>query len=292
MIFYDIKFTATQNFVNNDNAELLNKLNKHLDLECTDKNFMAQAYEVKETILKLACCYNFTANESQNFSQLLAEYIQNLTNTPINSNHIEEITTHDFYEKVKTAEEQSLYKKESSNGEESWAEEFSPDVLTSANFETKEYVFKKGELKEKAIPTTPAHYKITATSFENAKELVEDIVSNSLLTNRIWSGRTTFVKLNTPKINNSFENEIDDFFARTCGTTVVIDLESINIRKNTINSVRDLNQELWNAFEKNILNHANDTLFVFVENGSTSSSADMILDKLANKLEIVKITQD
>jgi hypothetical protein len=292
MIFYDIKFTGIQNFVSNNPAELLNKLNKHLDLECSGKNFMAQAYEVKETILKLACCYNFTPSESQDFSQLLAEYIQNLTNTPFNSNHIEEITTHDFYEKVKTAEEHSLYQKESLNGEESWAEEFSPDVLASPHFETKEYVFKKGELQEKVTPTTSAHYQITATSFENAKEIVDSIVSNSLLTYRIWSGRTTFVKLNTPKINNSFENEVDDFFARACGTTVVIDLESINIRKNTINSVRDLNQELWNSFEKNILEYANDTLFVFVENGSTSSNADMILDKLADKLEIVKITLD
>lgn len=289
MIFYDIKFTASQNFVNNDNAELLNKLNKHLDLECTGKNFMAQAYEVKDTVLKLVCCYNFTPSESQDFSQLLAEYFQNLTNTPVTNIHIEEITTHNFYEKVKTAEKQSLYQKESLNGEESWAEEFAPDVLASAHFETKEYVFKKGELQEKATPTTPAHYKITATSFENAKELVEDIVGNSLLTNRIWSGRTTFVKLNTPKINNSFENEIDDFFARACGTTVVIDLESINIRKNTINSVRNLNQELWNSFEKNILEYANNTLFVFVENGSASSKADIILNNLADKLEVVTI---
>ena len=289
MIFYDIKFTASQNFTNNNNAELLNKLNKHLDLECTGKNFMAQAYEVKETILKLACCYNFTANESQDFSQLLAEYIQNLTITPIKSSHIEETTTHAFYEKVKSAEQQSLYKKESSNGEESWAEEFSPDVLTSAHFETKEYIFKKFELQEKVIPTTPTHYKITATSFENAKEIVESIADNSLLTNRTLGGRTTFVKLNIPKINNSFENEVDDFFARACGTTVVIDLESINIRKNTINSVRDLNQELWNAFEKNILKHANDILFVFVANGTTSSNADVILNSLADKLEIVNI---
>ena len=290
MIFYDIKFTASQNFTNNNNAELLNKLNKHLDLECTGKNFMAQAYEVKETILKLACCYNFTANESQNFSQLLAGYIQNLTNTPINSNHIEEITTHAFYEKVKTAEEQSLYKKESSNGEESWAEEFSPDVLASPHFETKEYIFKKCELQENAIPTTPAHYKITAASFEKAKEIVEEVVSNSLLANRIWSGHTTFVKLNTPKINNSFEKEVDDFFTRASGTTMIIDLESINFRKSTINSVRDLNQELWNSFEKNILEHANDILFVLVGNGTASSNADMILDKLADKLGIVNIT--
>ena len=71
---------------------------------------------------------------------------------------------------------------------------------------------------------------------------------------------------------------------------MVIDLESINFRKSTINSVRDLNQELWNSFEKNILEHANDILFVFVGNGTASSNADMILDKLADKLGIVNIT--
>ena len=70
---------------------------------------------------------------------------------------------------------------------------------------------------------------------------------------------------------------------------MIIDLESINFRKSTINSVRDLNQELRNTFEKNILEHANDILFVFMENGTATSNADMILNGLAKKLEIVNI---
>ena len=72
---------------------------------------------------------------------------------------------------------------------------------------------------------------------------------------------------------------------------MIIDLESINFRKSTINSVRDLNQELWNSFEKNILEHANDILFVFVENGSISSNTEMILSRLADKLKIVDVAE-
>lgn len=305
MIFYDITFKASQNLTDNtfigklinketsnehNSKSLLYKINELLDKECTNKNFMVQSYKVEGNLLYLACCYNCPTKEQLNIQQALSDYLQQLLKVYFTTKTIVEIRTNEFYQKLKLAEEQSLYQKESTNGEESWAEEFSPDVLTSAHFETKEYVFKKGELQEKAIPTTPAHYKITATSFEKAKEIVEEIVSNSLFANRIWSGRTTFVKLNSPKINNSFEKEVDDFFARACGTTVVIDLESINIRKNTINSVRDLNQELWNAFEKNILKHANDTLFVFVEDGSTSSNAVMILNRLDKKLEIVNVS--
>ena len=304
MIFYDITFKTSQNLADNTFIEklinqetssehnstlLLYKINEFLDKECTNKNFMAQAYKAEDTLLYLACYCNCPTKEQLNIQQALADYLQQLLKVYFTTKTIVEISTNEFYQKVKLAEEQSLYQKESTNGELSWAEDFNPEVLASAHFETKEYVFAKSKSQEKVINATPSHYKITATSFENAKEVVESIVSNSLLANRIFSGRTTFVKLNAPKINNSFEKEVDDFFQRASDTTMVIDLESINFRKSTTNSVRDLNHELWNAFEKNILEHANDTLFVFVSNGTTSSNADMILSRLADKLKIVNI---
>ena len=304
MIFYDITFKTSQNLADNTfikkliNQEtssehnsklLLYKINELLDKECTNKNFMAQAYKAEDTLLYLACYYNCPTKEQLNIQQALADYLQQLLKVYFTTKTIVEISTNEFYQKVKLAEEQSLYQKESTNGELSWAEDFNPEVLASAHFETKEYVFAKSKSQEKVINATPSHYKITATSFENAKEIVESIVSNSLHTNHIFSRRTTFVKLNAPKINNSFEKEVDDFFTRASGTTMIIDLESINFRKSTINSVRDLNHELWNAFEKNILEHANDILFVFVENGTATSNADMILNGLAKKLEIVNI---
>ena len=304
MIFYDITFKASQNLTDNafigklinketsndhNSKSLLYKINELLDKGCTNKNFMVQSCKVEGNLLYLACCYNCPTNELLNIQQALAAYLQQLLKVDFATQTIVEITTNEFYQKVKLAEEQSLYQKESTNGELSWAEDFNPEVLASAHFETKEYVFAKSKSQEKVMTAKPNHYKITATSFENAKEIVESIVSNSLHTNRDFSGRTTFVKLNAPKINNSFEKEVDDFFTRASGTTMIIDLESINFRKSTINSVRDLNQELWNSFEKNILEHANDILFVFVENGTATSNADMILNGLAKKLEIVNI---
>ena len=306
MIFYDITFKASQNLTDNafigklinketsnehNSKSLLYKINELLDKECTNKNFMVQSYKVEGNLLYLACCCNCPTKELLNIQQALAAYLQQLLKVDFTTETIAEISTNEFYQKVKLAEEQSLYQKESTNGELSWAEDFNPEVLASAHFETKEYVFAKSKSQEKVMTSTSSHYKITTTSFENAKEIVESIVNNSLLANRIFSGRTTFVKLKAPKINNSFENEVDDFFARACGTTIVIDLESINIRKNTINSVRDLNQELWNAFKKNILEHANDILFVFVGNGSISSNTEMILSRLADKLKIVDVAE-
>ena len=304
MIFYDITFKASQNLTDNafigklinketsseyNPKSLLYKINKLLDKGCTNKNFMVQSYKVEGNLLYLACCYNCPTKELLNIQRALAAYLQQLLKVDFTTETIAEISTNEFYQKVKLAEEQSLYQKESTNGELSWAEDFNQEVLASAHFETKEYVFAKSKSQEKVMTAKPSHYKITATSFENAKEVVESIVSNSLLANRIFSGRTTFVKLNAPKIHNSFEKEVEDFFQRASGTTMVIDLESINFRKSTINSVRDLNQELWNAFEKNILEHANDILFVFVANGTTSLNADVILNSLADKLEIVNI---
>ena len=304
MIFYDITFKASQNLTDNtfigklinketsnehNSKSLLYKINELLDKECTNKNFMVQSYKVEGNLLYLACCCNCPTKELLNIQQALADYLQQLLKVDFTTETIAEISTNEFYQKVKLTEEQSLYQKESTNGELSWAEDFNPEVLASAHFETIEHIFKTSELQEHVMTSTPVHYKTTANSFENAKEIVETIVSDSLHTNRIFSRRTTFVKLKAPKINNSFENEVDDFFTRASGTTMVIDLESINFRKSTINSVRDLNQELWNAFEKNILEHANDILFVFVANGTTSSNADMILDKLADKLGIVNI---
>ena len=304
MIFYDITFKASQNltdntfiekFINQETSSehnpksLLYKINELLDTECTNKNFIVQSYKVEGYLLYLVCCYNCSSKKQLNIKQALVAYLQQLLKVDFATQTIVEITTNEFYQKVKLAEEQSLYQKESTNGELSWAEDFNPEVLASAHFETKEYVFAKSKSQEKVMTAKPNHYKITATSFENSKEIVESIVSNSLHTNRDFSGRTTFVKLNAPKINNSFEKEVDDFFTRASGTTMIIDLESINFRKSTINSVRDLNQELWNAFKKNILEHANDILFVFVENGTATSNADMILNGLAEKLEIVNI---
>lgn len=305
MIFYDITFKASQNLTDNafigklinketsnehNSKSLLYKINELLDKECTNKNFMVQSYKVEGNLLYLACCCNCPTKELLNIQQALAAYLQQLLKVDFTTETIAEISTNEFYQKVKLTEEQSLYQKESTNGELSWAEDFNPEVLASAHFETKEYVFAKSKSQEKVMTAKPSHYKITDTSFENAKEVVESIVNNSLLANRIFSGRTTFVKLNAPKINNSFEKEVDDFFTRASDTTMVIDLESINFRKSTTNSVRDLNHELWNAFEKNILEHSNDILFVFVGNGTASSNADMILDKLADKLRIVNIT--
>ena len=136
------------------------------------------------------------------------------------------------------------------------------------------------------------HYKITATSFEKAKELVENAVNNSIHSNRIAGTRTTFVKLNVPKINTYFENEVEDFLERSIGTTVVIDLASIRFRKNLPNSVKDLSRELWNAFEKSILKYADRISFVFLELGETSPNSKEVLDRLAGKLEIVNITED
>ena len=304
MIFYDITFKTSQNLTDNTFIEkfinqktssehnpksLLYKINELLDKECTNKNFMAQAYKAEDTLLYLACCYNCSSKEQFNIQQALADHLQQLMKVDFTNQTVVEITTNEFYQKIKLAEEQSLYQKESTNGELSWAEDFNPEVLASAHFETKEYVFAKSKSQEKVINATPSHYKITDTSLENAKEIIENIVSNSLHTNRDFSGRTTFVKLNAPKINNSFEKEVDDFFTRASGTTMIIDLESINFRKSTINSVRDLNQELWNAFKKNILEHANDILFVFWANSTASSNADVILNDLAKKLEIVNI---
>ena len=305
MIFYDITFKASQNLTDNafidklinketsnehNSKSLLYKINELLDKGCTNKNFMVQSYKVEGNLLYLACCYNCPTKEQLNIQQALAAYLQQLLKVDFTTETIAEISTNEFYQKVKLAEEQSLYQKESTNGELSWAEDFNPEVLASAHFETKEYVFAKSKSQEKVMTAKPSHYKITATSFENVKEIVESIVSNSLHTNRDFSGRTTFVKLNAPKINNSFEKEVDDFFTRASGTTMIIDLESINFRKSTINFVRDLNQELWNAFKKNILEHANDILFVFVENGNATSNFNVILNSLADKLEIVNIT--
>lgn len=306
MIFYDITFTASQNltdstFIQNILGQeshaacvsrtLLHKINQHLDEKCSSQNFIAQAYEIKNELLHVACCYNCTTIDQQNISQLLGELLQELLKINIATHSIEEIATNVFYEKVKIAEEQSHYQKESTNGEASWAEDVNPDVLASAHFETQEYVFAKGEHSSNITSELQAHYKITAPSLEKAKEIVEILVGNAKAANRIIGTRTTFVKLNNPKINNSFETEVDALFARTCGTTMVIKLSGLRFRKNVPNSMRDLNQELWNAFEKNILKYAKQILFVFVETDETSKNAKEVLDRLAEKLKIAGITE-
>lgn len=294
MIFYDMIFTASQNLIDNifregDSTTLLYKINAYLDKECANKSFVAQAYEVKDNLLRFACCFNCATMKQQNISQTLVEYLQELSNACIVIQTIEEITTSEFYQMIKTAEEQSLYKKESANGETSWAEDFNPDVLASAHYETEEYIFSQKATPSKIMSEAQVHYKITATSFEKAKEIVEDIVSNSMLTNRIIGTRTIFVKLKVPRINNSFEKEVADFFERASGTTVIIDLASICFRKNVPNFARDLSRELWDAFEKNILKYADQISFVFLETGEVSPESKEVLDRLTDKLKIVNI---
>jgi len=271
MIFYDLLFTTSQTLTDDS---LLYKTNELLDKECADKDFTAQAYEVKNNLLRLACCYTCATTKPQNISQVLAEHLQKLIHADVSIQTIEEITTSEFYQKVKTAED------------------FDPDFLNSAHFETQEYIFDKNVVQLKAMSESPVHYKITATSFEKAKELVENAVNNSIHSNRIAGTRTTFVKLKVPRINTYFENEVEYFFERSIGTTVVIDLASIRFRKNVPNSVKDLSRELWNAFEKNILKYADYISFVFLEIGEASPNSKEVLDRLAGKLEIVNITED
>lgn len=271
MIFYDLLFTTFQTLTDDS---LLYKINELLDKECADKDFTVQAYEVKNNFLRLACCYTCATTEPQNISQVLAEHLQKLIHADVSIQTIEEITTSEFYQKVKTAED------------------FDPDFLDSAHFETQEYIFDKNVVQLKAMSESSVHYKITATSFEKAKELVENVVNNSIHSNRITGTRTTFVKLNIPRINTYFENEVEYFFERSIGTTVVIDLASIRFRKNLPNSVKDLSRELWNAFEKSILKYADRISFVFLELGETSPNSKEVLDRLAGKLEIVNITED
>lgn len=271
MIFYDLLFTTSRTLTDNT---LRHKTNELLDKECANKDFTAQAYEVKNNLLRLACCYTCTTTEPQNISQVLAEHLQKLIHADVSIQTIEEITTSEFYQKVKTAED------------------FNPDFLNSAHFETQEYIFDKNVVPLKATSESPVHYKITATSFEKAKELVENAVNNSIHSNRIAGTRTTFVKLNVPKINTYFENEVEDFLERSIGTTVVIDLASIRLRKNLPKSVKDLSRELWNAFEKSILKYADHISFVFLEIGEASPNSKEVLDRLSDKLEIVSITED
>ena len=271
MIFYDLLFTTSQTLTDNS---FLYKINELLDKECADKDFTAQAYEVKNNLLRLACCYTSATTEPQNISQVLAEQLQKRIHADVSIQTIEEITTSEFYQKVKTAED------------------FDPDFLDSAHFEMQEYIFNKNVVQSKAISESPVHYKITATSFEKAKELVENAVNNSIHSNRIAGTRTTFVKLNVPRINTYFENEVEYFFERSIGTTVVIDLASIRFRKNLPKSVKDLSRELWNAFEKSILKYADHISFVFLETGETSPNSKEVLDRLAGKLKIVNITED
>ena len=307
MIFYNIIFKASQNLTDNTFIEklinketsnehnlksLLYKINELLDKECTNKNFMAQAYKVEGNLLYLVCCYNCSSKKQLNIKQALADHLQQLVKIDFATQTIVEITTNEFYQKVKLAEEQSLYQKESTNGELSWAEDFNQEVLASAHFETKEYIFDKNVVQLKVLSESPVHYKITATSFEKAKELVENIVNNSIHSNCIAGTRTTFVKLNIPRINTYFENEVEYFFERSIGTTVVIDLASIRFRKNLPNSVKDLSRELWNDFEKSILKYAEHISFVFLEIGEASPYSKEVLDRLAGKLEIVSITED
>lgn len=271
MIFYDLLFTTSQTLTDNT---LRHKINDLLDKECADKDFTAQAYEVKNNLLRLACCYTCATTEPQNISQVLAEHLQKLIHADVSIQTIEEITTNESFQKVKTAED------------------FDPDFLNSAHFETQEYIFDKNVVQSKATSESPVHYKITATSCEKAKELVENVVNNSMHSNRIAGTRTTFVKLNVPRINTYFENEVENFFERSIGTTVVIDLASIRFRKNVPNSVKDLSRELWNAFEKNILKYADRILFVFLEIVEASPNSKEVLDRLSDKLEIVGITED
>ena len=271
MIFYDLLCTTSRTLTDNF---LLYKINELLDKECVGRNFTAQVYEVKNNLLRLACCYTCTTTEPQNISQVLAEHLQKLIHADVSIQTIEEITTNEFFQKVKTAED------------------FDPDFLDSAHFETQEYIFDKNVVQLKAMCESPVHYKIIATSFEKAKKLVENVVNNSIHSNCIAGTRTTFVKLNIPRINTYFENEVDYFFERSIGTTVVIDLASIHFRKNLSKSVKDLSRELWNAFEKSILKYADRISFVFLELGETSPNSKEILDRLAGKLEIVSITED
>ena len=271
MIFYDLLFTTSQTLTDDS---LRHKINELLDKECADKDFTVQAYEVKNNLLRLVCCYTCATTEPQNISQVLAEHLQKLIHADVSIQTIEEITTSEFYQKVKTAED------------------FDPDFLDSAHFETQEYIFDKNVVQSKAMSESPVQYKITATSFEKAKKLVENVVNNSIHSNRIAGTRTTFVKLNIPRINTYFENEVEYFFERSIGTTVVIDLASIRFRKNLPKSVKDLSRELWNAFEKSILKYADHISFVFLETGEASPNSKEVLDRLAGKLEIVDITED
>lgn len=164
MIFYDITFKASQNLTDNTFIEkfisqetssehnpksLLYKINELLDKGCTNKNFMVQSYKVEGNLLYLACCYNGPTKELLNIQQALAAYLQQLLKVDFTTETIAEISTNEFYQKVKLAEEQSLYQKESTNGELSWAEDFNPEVLASAHFETKEYVFAKSKSQKK-----------------------------------------------------------------------------------------------------------------------------------------------
>ena len=217
MIFYDLLFTTSRTLTDNS---LLYKITELLDKECADKDFTVQAYEVKNNLLRLACCYTCATTEPQNISQVLAEHLQKLIHADVSIQTIEEITTSEFYQKVKTAED------------------FNPNFLDSAHFETQEYISDKNVVQSKAMSESPVHYKITATSFEKAKELVENAVNNSIHSNRIAGNRTTFVKLNVPRINTCFENEVEYFFERSVRSTRLLDggkiRRSIPSRRNGI----------------------------------------------------------
>jgi len=299
----------------NPYEKFLEKVNSLLDNKLNKENLVIQTYQLKDPVLSLVCGCNVERDVNYTIMNALESSLKDVVLKSIRVDEMKEITAQAFVNLMNLAEISSGYEIKGRRRHRSWIEDFDIDYLREDAYVAKEYVFDKltdkvevfseakkimadnsllDELKYiysvencRQFYGVPVHYKIVASSRKSALKIVEVLVNALSQVNRLLGNRVNYIS------NYDLDDMIDEdalrsMFEKAQGATTVVELFDGKEEETNL-SLRD--NELWKYLGKNILKFKKKSLIIFMEILGETHNAKKVINKFAEKLDIVEIRE-
>ena len=311
------KLALESTHMNEENIceKFLGKVNALLDTEVNDEKIVIQAYKVKEPVLSLACCSNVERDVNYEIMQALDNALKYTVLKDVRVDSMEEITAQSFVNYMNLAEDVSNYRMHGRKRRRSWIDEFDIDYLREDAYQTKEYIFSKLKSKEEVLVESkkimadtslldelkyiynvnncrqfygvPVHYKVVASSKKSALKIIEVLVCALNQVNRLLGSRINYLS-NYEAHRIMDEEAMESLFEKAQGVATALELFD---SKNDDSEVDFADNGFWEHLEKNILKFKQKSLIIFVELLGKSTNTKKILNRFADKLDIVEIKE-
>ncbi|MBQ9763566.1 MAG: AAA family ATPase [Phascolarctobacterium sp.] len=295
--------------------KFLKKVNKVLDNQTSKETLVIQAYQLKETVLSLVCGCNVEREVDKEILGALDNALKFTILKDVKVDCMEEITAQAFVNYINLAETSSDYVMRGNKRRRRWIDEFDIEYLRDDAYQAKEYVFDKledqaavlAEAKKIMADETlleelkyiycaencrqfygvPVHYKVVASSRKSALKIIEVLVCALSQVNRLLGNRVNYL------CDYEFDNFIDEenfesLFEKAQGATTVVELFNADEEDNTVSFA---NNGFWKYLEKNVVRFKKKSLVIFVELLGKSRNAKRVLNRYAEKIDIVEIKE-
>lgn len=345
MLLYgaNIVLTNTMKYSRNENEAWLYSLNGKIDSICKSKEYLIRAVEFKKNKIGLVVLVkNYKSRDEDLKKEIERIVVRELRGESIQKIDLREMTASQFSSILNKYSSRHLKKDQTiiriqellpnipnnqfNHNIEIWEEILK--VPKRTNFKAKAKKIKAdttlmeemnriySETHPKQYRGIPVHYKITANSLENAREIIYVLMQGLHVNNRLLSKRVTHIKLTS--LQDIMDSTVDKVFKLGGGGCIVLDFFKEPIKQYE-NQWRDnYNDEegwdFWNGDNVNdiwdfgcwdpsegmkavktltsmIEKHMHETQLVFVENAKYPETSQTLFRTLEGKINLIEIKE-